>query len=90
MLTPLNQPSSKEVPVYNPDSDDFEITYDINEDKQPKSYILRSREIDYFPPVIADHIKKHLADRLLNKRGVKTNHSDEHDQIIKEELSVEL
>ena len=69
--------------IYNPDDDDFTVKYG------GKSYTIFSREIDSFPVFIAEHIKKHLATHLLNKRGIKTNSNDDLDKI-KEEISIVL
>ena len=72
------------VPVYNPDTEDFTVTYDINGDARPVPFTIHSREIEYFEPVIAKHFRKHLAVHILNKRGVKTNWQDDLEAIRKE------
>lgn len=64
----------QKIPVYNPLVTDFIITYDINEDSKPVTYTARAQEITYFDnEVVADHVKKHLVDAILNKRGVKVS-----------------
>lgn len=80
----------KEVAVYNPSNEDFTTTYDINEDRNPVAYIAKAQEITFFSPIIAEHIKKHLANKLIQERGIKTNFQDEYDNLIKDELSVQI
>ncbi len=57
------------VPLYNPDTTDFKVKYDINADRNPKTFVAKAQEISWHIPVIAQHIKNHLADHLVNKRG---------------------
>jgi hypothetical protein len=77
------------VGVFNPLDDDFTVTYDINGDRSPLAFTVHSGEIEFFQPAVAEHIKKHLADKILNQRTVKTNWADDHEKIVKE-ISVEL
>lgn len=79
----------KEFGVYNPTKEDFTCTYDTNGDGQPLSYTVNSMDIAFFPDFIAEHVKKHLADKIIQARGVKTNHEDEYKDIL-EEISVKL
>ncbi len=74
----------KKVPLYNPLSTNFTTHYDINGDKNPVDFTIHANEIEYFDPVIARHMKKHLADAVLNERGIRTNAEDDLKAIMKE------
>ena len=64
----MNQ--SNDVGVFNPLSTNFSCNYDID-GAGPKTYTVLSREMAYFLPPIAKHIKKHLYDAILNERNLK-------------------
>lgn len=70
--------------VFNPDTEDFTITYDLNGDNHPLSYTVRANDHATFPTPVAEHIKRHLAKHLVFKRGIKTNFEDEYNKTIKE------
>lgn len=72
------------VPLFNPDNEDFTVTYDINEDGKPLSYTIHAGEIASFEPIIADHVRKHLVNRIVMKRGIKTNYEDDFKKVNKE------
>lgn len=61
----------KKVAVYNPDGKDFTARYDLNGDRNPLEFTVPARDIAYFIPVVANHIKVALATHLMHKRGVK-------------------
>lgn len=70
----MNPQSNQElIPVYNPTTEDFNITYDINNDNLPVSYTLPARQIGYFEPIIADHIANHLAKKVAAINEFKPN-----------------
>jgi len=64
--------------IYNPDTEDFTVKFN------GVSYTIPALEIAEFPYFVANHIKKHLADLLLAKRGTKTNPEDDLKEIYKE------
>lgn len=64
--------------IYNPDTEDFTVAY------SGKFYTIPATQIATFPTVIADHIQRHLAIHILNKRGVKTNYEDDLAKIYEE------
>lgn len=70
--------------IYNPDGEDFTVTYDINENGIPEKFTIPAGEAKRFITPIADHIMKHLANRLVMKRGIKTNYQDEYERVLKE------
>ena len=74
---------NKTVRIYNPDTEDFTVNY------EQKPYTINALEMQEFPYFIAQHIKKHLADKLLHKRGTKINPQDDLENI-KREIEVEL
>lgn len=73
-----------ELTIYNPDSEDFSTTYDLDGNKQPLRYTLHAKEYGIFPSAVAEHLQKHLAHKIVMKRGVKTNYADEYQQVLKE------
>ena len=72
------------VGVFNPDGKDFSVNYDINGDKNPILFTVLARDIAYFEPVVANHIKVALATHLLHKRGVKNNPEQDLSEIMEE------
>lgn len=81
MLPKMEYP---EKAIYNPDNEDFTITYDLNEDKIPLTYTIHAKEYGVFPEPVANHIVKHLADKIIRKREVQTNYEDEYNQVVRE------
>lgn len=76
--------SQKTISLYNPDTNDFTCNY------VGKPYTIQALEITKFPFYIAHHIKKHLADHLLHKRGIKENPEADLENIFKEiEVNIE-
>ena len=74
----------KKVPLFNPLNYDFECTFRRDSDNVPETYKMRAREITYFPPRIATHMKKHLSDAVLNERGIELNAELDRSNIYKE------
>lgn len=70
--------NENEVGVFNPDTKDFSITYDINGDKNPPLFTVPAGDHAFFVKGVADHIKSHLAKHLVFSRGIKTNFEDEY------------
>ena len=79
-----------DIPIFNPDTEDFSVKYDINGDKNPETFTIKARDIAYFPEAVANHIKKHLANHLLNKRGVINRNTELTLQGIYKEIEVDL
>lgn len=76
----------KKIGVYNPDGKDFTVKYDLKGDRNPLEFTVPARDMVYFIPVVANHIKVALASHLLHKRGVKKHSNPEADlkEIMKE------
>ena len=74
----------QKVGVFNPDGKDFSVNYDINGNKNPILFTVPARDIAYFEPVVANHIKVALVTHLLHKRGVKNNPEQDLGEIMKE------
>jgi len=70
--------SVKKSKIFNPDVDDFTVKY------ESEPYTINAMEIAEFPKRIADHIKKHLSNHLLCKRGIKINPQKDLENISKE------
>lgn len=71
----------KVVRIYNPNTRDFTVQL------HGKKHTIHSLEIEPFPYLVAEHIKKHLATEVLNERGgVKggSNYEDTMKAIYKE------
>ena len=66
------------VRLCNPDIKDFTVNY------SGKPYTVPANDIAAFPLKIAEHVKKHLARYLLNKRGVKNTPEADLKEIYKE------
>jgi len=80
---------SNEVGVYNPLQADFSCNY--NDGQGVANYVVPSREIAYFHPAVARHIKKHLYDAIVNDRdlnGIKLNANPKEKQKILDEMEV--
>ena len=74
----------KKLKIYNPDTEDFTRKW------HGQPYTIRALEIEEFPFHIANHLKKHLANHLLHKRGVPANRNiQEALAKIKKEIEVE-
>ena len=70
--------SKKTARIYNPHTEDFTVEF------HGDPYTIHALEMDEYPLAIANHIKKHLANLLLQKRGIKTNVEDDLAAIYKE------
>lgn len=57
------------VGVYNPLMSDFTVDYALG-NGLPQAYTVPARDIAYFSKAVAKHVKNHLADTILHKRGV--------------------
>jgi hypothetical protein len=56
------------ITLQNIDNEDFDFAYD----KRP--YIIRAGQVRRFPRFLANHALKHLIDKILTKRKIRTNH----------------
>ncbi len=70
----------QKVTLFNPDTKDFTVTYDINGDGEPLPFTIHAKEYEQFEPVIAEHITKHLARHLVFSRGIKANFEADFDK----------
>lgn len=61
--------------LYNPLTEDFTVTY-RDDNNTPIPYTIHAGEIETFPKYLADHIEKHLAQKLVFDRGMKPNYED--------------
>jgi len=70
------------IPVYNPDIEDFKcVMRDEKTNKQMPPFIVPGKDIAYFEPKVAEHIKKQLASWIFTKRGIKTDVETERAKI---------
>lgn len=89
MLQKNLPPTIKEESLFNPLDEDFTVTYDIYENKQPETYVAKSKEISTFPTTIAQHIKKHLLSKLVEERELGYVTPELHQELL-EEIEVQL
>lgn len=59
------QREQRKIRLYNPDTKDFRCSYSGEE------YLIRANDSAEFKENVGLHIKKHLTDYLLNKRGCR-------------------
>jgi hypothetical protein len=77
--------------LFNPSKNSFSTTYDINGNGSPLMFTIDGLDFADFNDIVGEHMKKHLADFILNERGIKTNAFDDLDKIKREiEVSDEL
>ena len=73
------------ISIFNPLKKDFTVTYDTDGDSNPKAFTVKSLDVETFDnDTVGHHVLKHLADAILNERGVKTNHADDYRDVINE------
>lgn len=72
-----------QVKLYNPLAEDFSIPYDINEDGMPITFTLHAGEIEPFPAPVAEHIKKHLANKIAFTTKGSRGWEEAYDKAIK-------
>lgn len=75
--------------IHNPLFEEFSCDF-ATDDNPPITYTLSPHDIKAFPPYLADHIAKHLAQRVIAVRGIKTNYDDDYKEAIREIEDVEL
>ncbi|MBU0964729.1 hypothetical protein KKC06_06845 [Patescibacteria group bacterium] len=71
------------VSLQNIDDEDFIFDYNKSEGNPP--YLMPAGEVVRYPKFIAKHALKHLTDKILNKRGERTNN-----QVLRDELANEI
>lgn len=59
------------VTLHNIDDEDFEFEYNRSEGNAP--YMIPAGETARYPKFLADHALKHLIDKILTKKDIKTN-----------------
>jgi hypothetical protein len=67
----MNQDFSEIVTIHNIDDEDFEFSYNASEGNAP--YTIPAGEVARYPKFLADHALKHLIDKILTKKNIKTN-----------------
>lgn len=84
-LLPLKLEPSEKI-IFNPDTEPFSCNYD--DDNGVKTYTIPAIAVATFPTNIADHITKHLANKLYQKRGNKINYEVDI-EAIKQEIQTD-
>jgi hypothetical protein len=67
----------KMVKLFNPDFDDFKVKWHGEE------IVFHAQEIAEFEAPIANHVKKHLADKLMGQTGISYPSAEEWQKIYK-------
>ena len=80
----------EKIPLFNPLNSDFTVKYDIEGDGKPKQFTAKAQEITWHDPVIAKHIKKHLATAIVNERGPEGHNWPLSIKKAREEIEVDL
>lgn len=62
------------MPLFNPLNEDFHATYDASGEN--KKFVINAKEVAYFEPYIAKHIKKHLANKMFDIYGIASKDRD--------------
>ena len=75
------------VTLHNIDDEDF--TFEYNRSEGNPAYTIPKDEVARYPRFLAEHALKHLIDKILTKREVRTSHEDKRmelaEQIIVDE-----
>lgn len=79
----MRENAEKQKSLYNPLRTDFTWNW-AGENNVPQPYTIPSLGIATFPVRIADHLAKHLAQKIVLDRGVRTNYEDEYNTVLKE------
>lgn len=69
--------------LFNPLTEDFTTTY-ANDANKPITYTCPSMKISEFPTYLADHIAKHLAQKIVFKRGIQHNYEQDFRAVLQE------
>lgn len=88
MFDQPQQPNNTPTYIYNPSKEDFTHTY-ANAENEPIEYTVPAGELQQYPYYLAQHLAKHLADKVMGDRGIRVNPEADHAAIMKEIL-VEL
>ena len=67
----MSNKSQDIITLQNTDDEDFMFEYNASEGNP--AYLTRAGEVARFPRFLAQHALKHLIDKILNKRGDRTN-----------------
>ena len=71
--------------IFNPLSEDYESTYDINGDGNPVAYSIPSMGfLEIENEAMAEHCVNNLAKTVVFQRRIKTNFQDEYEKARKE------
>jgi len=80
---------NKDIPVFNPLSKDIEVKYDTS-GPNPRSWLLRAKEITMVESLFAKHIKRTLADAVFDKIGDYCKDRDPQMKDIYEKISPKI
>ena len=76
------------VGVYNPLNTDFTVRY-ANGSSFPQEYTAKAGDITFFDSTIAEHVKKHLVDELLNRNWPKDGNVEIARERLRKQVSVD-
>lgn len=80
----------KKFGIFNPLQQNFHWQCVLDGTINPTEFVVPAQDTLYVDnEKLADFLKKHLADEIINKRGIKTNYEDEQKKIL-EEITINL
>ena len=80
----------KKILLYNPLNKDFSVNYDIDGTGNPKVFTIHARDDEEFDPVVAKHVKKHLANAVLHSRGRPNPNPEDALKEINKEIEIKV
>lgn len=81
------EPDTTPTYIYNPLREDFKTTF--AEDRDPKEYVIHSRELAKFPKYLAEHIGKKLVQKIALSKDSGISY-DIREEAAKKEVFVEV
>ncbi len=76
--------------IFNPLNEDFDVKYDINNDRNPVTFTIKAKETASYEKVIADHFKQALAVRIFDLRGNVRKDRDIQMKEIYKEIEIKI
>jgi len=77
----MEETNFESVPFLNIDSEVFVGYWDS------KPYTIKPGEIKFYPEFLAQHLAKHLSDKLMQERGISLNDHSKRAEIVAEMLN---
>ena len=82
-------PKKDKIPLYNPTDEDFTVKMAQADGKQ-KEFTIEKKKIEYFEPAVAKHLKRHLANKMLNDNWPKDKNAEAALERINKQIEVPI